>query len=151
MNGYKQNKMWKPDLWQENQSLLECLCKLCVDYVYQNTLEDDVPFATFVKAVSVCQFVPQDVRIEMWIRHVILKDAGELLDEWVVRHFPTPGSNLHSIHILTYFAAAKDSANTPSYAYMVQDGSISEQELLLQQCMQVNRAFFPPININNLI
>jgi hypothetical protein len=45
---------------------------LCVEFAKSHDMSQDVPFSTFVTDVSACQFVSQEVRVEMWIRNILL-------------------------------------------------------------------------------
>ncbi len=59
--------------WETSPSLLDALCVMCSDYVRHHSIEYDVPFGMFLSGVSASQFVSQDVRVEMWIRCVLLE------------------------------------------------------------------------------
>jgi hypothetical protein len=58
---------------KDTRNLLELLCLLCGEFVKSHSMNQDVPFSTFVQEVSACQFVSQEVRVELWVRNTLVR------------------------------------------------------------------------------
>jgi hypothetical protein len=93
-----------------------------------------------------CQFLAQKERIEAWIQSVLCQH--NTLRSSITGYFTDrkkgEGRNIHSLHLLSFMRNPHKDAKEiqeikePSYSYMKRDISVSEEQLLLQQCMQGN-------------
>jgi hypothetical protein len=124
----------------------EFIAVLCIEHVKRNRLEGDISFEAFIQNTALCQFLPQNLRIEAWIRSVLIPNQAPK-DTSIVAKFLKQGSlhcrNVHSKHLLAFFISKKDKSTpvlNPAYTYIDtnSDPSISTEDLIFQQCLQCN-------------
>jgi len=128
-------------------SLHEAITLLCLDRVLSHSaLENDVTFEQFVCNQPLCEWLSQRHRIEAYVRSVLMDPENpplHLFPEWQVKdpfvtHFPL-GFNVHSLNLYTYFRMETDRRppiDIPSYQGTVKDVIVSNEEMLLQTCIQ---------------
>jgi hypothetical protein len=118
------------------KGLHDRIIEQCLIHVHKKTVEEDIPFETFVKQSPLCQFLSQDLCIESWVRSVLGVQVQEL---FVHAAGHLPGRNVHSLHLLAFMRSNLEQSEPilePSYSFMEKDRSVDEAELILQQCTQ---------------
>lgn len=126
-----------------------------------NLLASEIPFDMFVRETPLCQFLPQQERIEAWIRSVLLPSLERedqssrwwtlVKDKSITENFALQnrGCNVHSTHLLAYMRSQTEAlpvVEEPSYVFVQRDSSVDDEELLLQQCIQCNELDWQGLN-----
>ncbi len=107
---------------------------LCIVYEYVNRrnseIWEDISFASFVRLCPACQWVSQELRVELWLRTIYLQFKKEKLqlESMVVKS----SNNVHSLHLMEYF---DDEAPVAPPSYRGFDGDeLYQQDIILQRC-----------------
>lgn len=126
------------------EELEEIICELCFKFIEKNEMKNDIPFERFVQQYQLCQWLPQFLRIEAWIRTVLLspKDVLNSSKELLVKKFldGKKGTSCHSNNLLIFLSEGNERASledeSPSYLHQDLDYSLNYRDLVLQQCVQ---------------
>lgn len=130
-----------------NASLALYIVRLCVDYTHahQHTgMNEDIGFYDFCLNSFLCQWLPQSMRVEAWIRTVLLSSKSPNLDKLITCTYAAIGhGNTHTLHLLAFLGERANNKialvdQSPAYSYLEFDNSINDQDLILQQCTQNN-------------
>lgn len=107
---------------------------LCVVYEYvsrqSSEIWQDVSFASFVRLCPACQWVSQELRIELWLRTIYFQFKKKRLpfDSMAVKST----NNVHSLHLMEYF---DDETPVVPPSYRGFDGDeVYQQDIILQRC-----------------
>jgi hypothetical protein len=109
----------------------------------------DISFFKFINSSHICQLLPQVQRVVAWICTVLLPDSDWKDQGKEIATKCQAGTNIHSVHLVALFGeeyqqhaslphTITDATKfmVPSYLFVAADNSISQKELILQQCIQ---------------
>jgi len=120
----------------------------CVRKVLDNVRNGclDVSFFHFLTHSHMSQWLPQIQRVVAWTNTLLPHDKRETWGKKIASWFQRACVNIHSAHIIAAFAEGYHQTPTtltseslgmlPSYQFVVTDNSITQEELILQQCNQ---------------
>jgi hypothetical protein len=161
--------LWKPTYnttegWDPTDCPLHTIfAQLCVWKVRKNMKNDclDISFFMFLTHSHMCQWLPQIQRATAWASTTLLpKSRIEIWGKKIATQCQKIASNIHSLHLVALFADGYQSqpSNTnsteligmpPSYQYVTADNSITQEELILQQCNQGSELNWEHISLEN--
>lgn len=128
------------DLGTTQYPLIEYIARLSTRHALQEGT--GVSFHFFVLHSGMCQFLTQQQRVAAWVTTCLLTDQEKEDSKILARLMQSltdSGNNLHSVHLLSFFRlhrSAEHSTEPASFNFVSDYSGVSQQELILQQCIQ---------------
>lgn len=141
---------------QNEDNLQNFIIKCCINLVQKNIDEEEnifdddenvndeeqeISFYDFVVLSITCQWLPQNLRVEAWIRTILLKNINKeflqsrdlIISKFYKNH---QFNNEHSPHLIPFMIIDEEKELNPCFSYLEIDYSSNYQDLILQQCIQ---------------
>lgn len=107
-----------------------------------------------------CQWLPQVQRVLAWINTTLILDHDRDIMQKITKQYQKATSNIHSIHLVALFADGYQQlppnsssidliGMPPTYQFIVADNSITQEELILQQCTQGSELNWEHTSLDN--